>query len=171
MPQTEPSGWIVVVERGAVWPGTVFERLADREGVAMVTWLPDEPLLCFLTRLAHGCTLLERNGVRIRSAVMACCGERGADPAARAMVVRSIANRLARDRESCVTLVGDGADRTTPTDLIALADTLVTKGTAPVRIEVISQHALSRPTPAQSPRPYRVALPGGPAVAPVALSA
>jgi hypothetical protein len=143
------NGCIVVVERGARWPGPVFERLTDRAGVVLVTWLPDEPLLCFLTRLAHGCTLLERSGILIRSAVLACSGERGVDQKARSMVVRSIANRLAPVGESSVTIVGDGAEGSTPADLVALAEPLVlAKNAAPVRIEVTSQDALAKRMPA-----------------------
>lgn len=162
----------MVVERGARWPGPVFERLTDRAGVVLVTWLPDEPILCFLTRLAHGCTLLDKNGILIRTAVLACCGQHGADQNARSMVVRSIANRLAPVGESLVTIVGDGAEGTTPADLVALADPLVlAKNVVPVRIEVLSHDALAKRGPAVRQAGSSRIRERSPSVTPVTLSA
>jgi hypothetical protein len=143
MIEAERSGCIVVIEPGARWPAPAFERLADREGVVLVARLPDEPLLCFLTRLAHGCTLLERNGISIRSAILSCCGAPGAGPETRALVIRSLAQRLARDRESHVTLVGDRGEGATPTELVALVDKLVVAtSSAPITVDVLSQNSL-----------------------------
>jgi hypothetical protein len=118
----------------------VFEGIADRDGVSIVAWLPGEPLVWFLTRLARGCTLLERNGLCIRSAIMACSGKPDSGSDGREMVVRGLANRLSQEHESHVVLVGDGMAGAAPASLVPLVDALMNgTGTTAVSVDVLAQ--------------------------------
>jgi hypothetical protein len=131
-------GSLVVLEHGAAWPSSVFWRAADRDGVLVVARQIDESLCTFLGRLAERIARVARHALSISTVMVVFAGPGGTPSRDRLLLLRGIAQQVARDDETRFVIVGDGSEG------LALADTLLEH----LHGERVTVHVVSRSTSA-----------------------
>ena len=138
MTKVERSGCLVVLEYGAEWPSSVFRRTSERDCVLVVAQEPNETFAAFFGRLARRIERAAKSALSIRTVIVACSGRGNAESDERLLLLRGIVQRVVREQETRLLIVGDtSADSGA---LLVMADTLLEH----LRGEPVTVHVISR---------------------------